>query len=76
MKKGVLLLLLCLALLLGAAVPGLADVTRPVIVYFNPGEEVYHVKGCPSLRPGFVPISLQNAKNQGMTPDKACNAPQ
>lgn len=51
-------------------------VPQTITVYKTKTGAKYHLEGCSSLSQSKIPISLNDAKNQGLTPCKNCNPPQ
>ncbi len=48
---------------------------KEVTIYVTKTGEKYHSNGCQYLRKSKIPISLDNAKDQGYTPCSRCNPP-
>ncbi len=42
----------------------------------TPRGEKYHYSNCPTVRNEFTPISVADAKAEGLTPCKVCNPPE
>jgi competence protein ComEC len=50
--------------------------TEKITVYITEDGEKYHSDGCQYLKKSKIPMSLNEAKNQGYTPCKRCKPPQ
>ncbi|MBN2307468.1 MAG: hypothetical protein JXR94_00765 [Candidatus Hydrogenedentes bacterium] len=48
----------------------------PNIVYVNPGEDVYHLKGCSFIRADAVKYRIEDVIAQGYKPCDACPKPE
>jgi len=53
-----------------------ASKSQSVTVFTTNTGSKYHVDGCSSLRKSKIPISLSDAKSEGLTPCSKCNPPQ